>query len=143
MQIEITRTARRFHLPPDIAQAFIEAGLATEVPKEHLAPATVEPRWVIRLNPYSGTPSLVHVSILGESIYPGPNCIIPTVEGAQAAFSSTGHRVPDDVIERFSALLERGQGITPDAANEARFQAQNAQYAREDRERAAARKLGH
>ncbi len=43
MHVEITRTSRRFHLPPDIAQVFIEAGLATEVPKA--APPALPTYW--------------------------------------------------------------------------------------------------
>jgi hypothetical protein len=139
MQIEITRTARRFHLPPDVAQALIEAGLATEVPKEHLAPAKPEPRWIARNHPLSGKPELIFAALNQEQRYPGPNCYNPTAAQAQAAFTASGHPVPENVLAQFSALLERPNGNNPDVANEARLRAQSEQYSREQSERSAQR----
>jgi len=136
MHIEITRTARRFHLPPDIAQALIEAGLATEVPKEHLAPAKPAPRWAVRKHPLSDRVELVLFLGSSESIYPGPNCFNPTPEHAAAIFARMGHPVPTEVLDNFSALLGHTKNISPDLVNEARLRAQAEQYSREQRERA-------
>src|SRR6185312_1743377 len=94
-------------------------------------------RWVVRKHPLNDQPSLILITVLGESCYPGPQCFNPTPEGAQAAFTSTGHPVPSDVIQRFAALLGKNAAVNADTVNEARIAAANAQYSRESKERAA------
>jgi len=139
MHIEITRTSRRFHLQPDIAQALIEAGLATEVPKEHLAPAKPAPRWAVRKHPLLDRVELVLFLGSSESIYPGPNCFNPTPENAAEIFARMGHQVPPGVLNQFRALLNSTKDSDPDVVIESRLRVQAEQYSREQRERDAQR----
>lgn len=100
-------------------------------------------RWGVRNHPLSGNPELVFTALNQEHRYPGPNCFTPTAEGAQQAFTACGHPVPADVLHKFSELLERARSMVnnPDAVIDARERLQNAQYSREQKERAAQQKL--
>lgn len=105
MQIQITRTSRRFHLPPDIAQAFIEAGLATEVPSERLAQPSGNKRlpfFVVNNNPTTGNARIVLHKLNGEVEFPGPNG--GTLEQGLSAFASAGFPVPQNIVDDYVRL---------------------------------------
>lgn len=107
---------------------------------QQMAPAG--PRWIVRNHPLTNAPELVRAALNQEDRYPGPG-IAPTAEGAQQAFTACGHPVPADVLDKFSELLERARSRVnnPDAVIDARERLQNAQYSREQKERAAQQKL--
>lgn len=105
---------------------------------QQMAPAG--PRWIVRKHPLTNAPELVRYALNQEDRYPGPG-MYATAEGAKAAFAAAGHPVPEDVLQKFSALLEIAKGNDPDVVNDARERAQNQQYLREQKERAAQQKL--
>ena len=148
MDIVVTSTGKPFYgvdplLGGILCEAFPEAIkplTRKAAPTYNVQPASTAPRWVVRNHPLTNAPELVLVILNQEQRYPGPGAN-PSTDGAQTAFTAAGHPVPTDVLDKFSALLEIAKGNNPDVVNESRLRRQNEQFAREDRERTAARKL--
>lgn len=148
MDIVVTSTGKKFWgvdplLAGILCEAFPEAIQRIErkpAPTYNVQPASTAPRWLVRNHPLTQSPELVLAILNQEQRYPGPG-IAPTADGAKAAFAAAGHPVPEDVLQKFSALLESARRNDPDVINDARARRQNEQAAREDRERGAQRKL--
>ena len=146
MDIIVTSTGKPFYgvdplLGGILCEAFPEA--IQRIAKPTLAvqqknPAA--PRFIARLHPLYGTPEIVRIALNQEQRFPGPG-MVASVEGAQAAFGAAGHSIPADVLDKFAALLEIAKSNDPEVIADARARAQNAQYAREDQERGAQRRL--
>jgi hypothetical protein len=147
MNIRLTSTGNIWHKIDSQIGAMLCEALPTVFervaePEKPAVPTANGPRWVVRKHPLNDQPSLILITVLGETSYPGPQCLNPTAEGAQSAFTSTGHPVPTEILNKFAALLGKNAAVSdPDTVNEARLKAANAQFTREDNERGALRKI--
>lgn len=146
--IKVTSTGRVFYQVPDVLSALLREAFPASFEKlapklaHNVAPPTVNaPRFVARLNPLWGTPEVVWIHMNQQTAYPGRPGITPTVENARAAFAAAGHPVPDDILQKFSVLLEAAKGNDPDVVRDVRERLQNEQFSREQRERAIQQKL--
>jgi hypothetical protein len=145
--IKVTSTGRVFYQVDNAVAALLREAFPASFEKIEPRPAPNvvpskpnAPRFIARLHPLYGTPEVVRIFLNQEQRYPGPGSE-STVLGARAAFAAVGHAVPEDVLQNFSALLEAAKSNDPDVVADARFRRQNEQFAREQSERGAQRKL--
>ena len=101
MHIEILRTARRFHLQPEVAQCFIDAGLAREVVREAVATPALTPRWTVNQHEISRIPFITCTLGARVEIFDG------NPEYTHEVFTKMGLQCPSEIAERYVSLLKK------------------------------------
>ena len=136
MEIVINRTGRRFHLPVEIAEAFIDTGLAAQYVKPREVATQVlptEPQFHIGTNPYSGGYQIICNLPNGTTLhYDGPSAGAAdgfktrTWDGATQSYVMAGPVPPAEVIAEYKALKDRAatRAAREAAENDAAVRAQ-------------------